>query len=166
MSWLIPFSPNLSAVAAAGVVVFGGGGGRRGQRRGRHGEGVAPSPPSSAAPSRRRPPSRGAGGASPLLPLSVRPPPRPFFRSLPDRLPKPTGVSARSPIGPLSRPATQRGCVAPSPPSSARVSCGVAPSPPKSGGGRRLSCLCPRRPPAAPTSARSPIVPMERKQDT
>ena len=88
---------------------------------------------------------------------SARRPYRPFFRSLPDRLPKPTGVSARSPIGPLSRPETQRGCVPPSPPYSARVGCGVAPSPPKSGGGRRLSCLCPRRPPAAPTSARSPI---------
>ena len=49
-----------------------------------------------------------------LLPLAPRSAPQTHwgFRSLPDRPPKPAGVFARSPIGPLSRPATQKASAA------------------------------------------------------
>ena len=48
-----------------------------------------------------------------LLPLAPRSAPQTHwgFRSLPDRPPKPAGVFARSPIGPLSRPATRKAFV-------------------------------------------------------
>ena len=103
MSWSLPFSPNFSAVAAAGVVVFGGGGGRRGQRRGRMVRALRRRPPTRL---RRHAVAPLVGGASPLLPLSVRPPPLPSllplaprsapqthrgFRSLPDLPPRTPG---------------------------------------------------------------------------
>ena len=101
-----------AVVAVAGVVGRGmvtvredGNGEGRWQRRGRM---VTASRRRSPTWLRRRAvaPLVGGGALHRLLPLSARP--RPFFRPLPDRLPKPAGASARSPICPLSHPATQR----------------------------------------------------------